>query len=314
VVVVSSTSMKNIAVQLADELGCAHVTIETRRFPDTEGYIRVGTDDIESIRNERVIVVSNTFPDSGIVETLLILDCIEDLRNGDLSNYNNIEPQILPKVDEQILLAIPYFGYSRQDKRFKPGEVISARAIGKLLSSKCDGIICLDIHAPKVLEDLNFPIAFTTAMPELAEHLTTHVQPDFILSPDKGAIDRASMVADIMGCEFSYLEKVRIDARTIRHEAKDLNVVGKKVVIVDDMIATGGTICRAAEALREQGATEVHAACSHGLFTGGAIPRLLRYVDDVHATGSLENARDVIPCGKALARGVRELEQRLGWS
>jgi len=117
-----------------------------------------------------------------------------------------------------------------------------------------------------------------------------------------------------MGCEFSYLEKVRIDARTIRHEAKNLDVGGKKVVIVDDMIATGGTICRAAEALREQGATEVHAACSHGLFTGGAIPRLLRYVDDVHATGSLENARDVIPCGKALARGVRELEQRLGWS
>ena len=313
-VVVSSTSMKNIAVQLANELGCAHVTIETRRFPDTEGYIRVGTDDIESIRNERVIVVSNTFPDSGIVETLLILDCIEDLRNGDLSNYNNIEPQTLPKVEEQILLAIPYFGYSRQDKRFKPGEVISARAIGKLLSSKCDGIICLDIHAPKVLDDLDFPIAFTTAMPEMAEHLKTNVQPDFILSPDKGAIDRASMVADIMGCEFSYLEKVRIDARTIRHEAKNLDVGGKKVVIVDDMIATGGTICRAAEALREQGATEVHAACSHGLFTGGAIPRLLRYVDDVHATGSLENARDVIPCGKALARGVRELEQRLGWS
>jgi len=306
--------MKNIAVQLANELGCAHVTIETRRFPDTEGYIRVGTDDIESIRNERVIVVSNTFPDSGIVETLLILDCIEDLRNGDLSNYNNIEPQTLPKVEEQILLAIPYFGYSRQDKRFKPGEVISARAIGKLLSSKCDGIICLDIHAPKVLDDLDFPIAFTTAMPEMAEHLKTNVQPDFILSPDKGAIDRASMVADIMGCEFSYLEKVRIDARTIRHEAKNLDVGGKKVVIVDDMIATGGTICRAAEALREQGATEVHAACSHGLFTGGAIPRLLRYVDDVHATGSLENARDVIPCGKALARGVRELEQRLGWS
>ena len=88
VVVVSSTSMKTIALQLASELGCAHVTIETRRFPDTEGYIRVGTDDIESIRNERVIVVSNTFPDSGIVETLLILDCIKDLRNGDLSNYN----------------------------------------------------------------------------------------------------------------------------------------------------------------------------------------------------------------------------------
>ena len=78
------------------------------------------------------------------------------------------------------------------------------------------------------------------------------------------------------------------------------------------MIATGGTICRAAEALRAQGATGVHAACCHGLFTGGAIARLLRYVDGVHATGSLPNARDVISGGPALARGVHDVFTRLG--
>ena len=69
---------------------------------------------------------------------------------------------------------------------------------------------------------------------------------------------------------------------------RDLDVDGKVVAIVDDMIATGGTICRAADALRSQGAVEVHAACSHGLFTGGAIRRLIRYVDGVHATGHLQ--------------------------
>ncbi|MGB0312977.1 MAG: phosphoribosyltransferase family protein, partial [Poseidonia sp.] len=90
-------------------------------------------------------------------------------------------------------------------------------------------------------------------------------------------------------------------------QAKDLDVAGKSVAIVDDMIATGGTICRAAEALRSQGAVQVHAACSHGLFTGGAIARLLRYVDGVHATGSLPNARDVISGGPALARGVQQV-------
>jgi len=126
-----------------------------------------------------------------------------------------------------------------------------------------------------------------------------------------GAIERASEVARTINCQFSYLEKTRIDAHTIVHKAKDLDVDGKKVAIVDDMIATGGTICRAAEALRSQGATEVHAACSHGLFTGGAIARLLRYVDGVHATGSLSNPRDVISGGPALARGVNELMERL---
>ena len=181
-----------------------------------------------------------------------------------------------------------------------------------MLAGLCDGMVFLDIHASDVLEGLSVPTSFTSSMPELALHLKETVNPDFILSPDKGAIERASEVARLIGCEFSYLEKTRIDAHTIVHKAKDLDVDGKRVAIVDDMIATGGTICRAAEALRFQGATEVHAACSHGLFTGGAIARLLRYVDGVHATGSLANARDVIEGGPALARGVRHVMTALG--
>jgi ribose-phosphate pyrophosphokinase len=301
-----------MAQQLATTLGWAHHPLETRRFPDTEGYIRIPTETIEAIRSEPVVLVSNTFPDSGIVETLLMLDAIQDVRKGQLENLREIGPQTLPDTGKGIILAIPYFGYSRQDKRFKPGESISAKAIAEMLATRCDGIVVLDLHAPAVLEDLSVPVAFTSAMPELAQHLKETVDPDFILSPDKGAIDRASSVATQIGCEFSYLEKTRIDAHTIVHKAKDLDVAGKRVTIVDDMIATGGTICRAAEALRSQGAVQVHAACCHGLFTGGAIARLLRYVDGVHATGSLPNARDNISGGPALARGVNELLSSIG--
>ncbi len=311
-VVVSGSNAGPMAQQLATTLGWAHHPLETRRFPDTEGYIRIPTETIEAIRSEPVVLVSNTFPDSGIVETLLMLDAIQDVRKGQLENLREIGPQTLPDTGKGIILAIPYFGYSRQDKRFKPGESISAKAIAEMLATRCDGIVVLDLHAPAVLEDLSVPVAFTSAMPELAQHLKETVDPDFILSPDKGAIDRASSVATQIGCEFSYLEKTRIDAHTIVHKAKDLDVAGKRVTIVDDMIATGGTICRAAEALRSQGAVQVHAACCHGLFTGGAIARLLRYVDGVHATGSLPNARDNISGGPALARGVNELLSSIG--
>lgn len=311
-VVVSGSNSGPLAEQLATSLGWDHHVLETRRFPDTEGYTRIPSETIEAVRSEPVILVSNTFPDSGIVETLLMLESLNDVRRGELHNLREIGPQTLPDAGKGIILAIPYFGYSRQDKRFKPGETISARAIAHLLSTKCDGMVVLDIHAPQVLEDLPVPIAFTSAMPELSTRLQDTVAPDFILSPDKGAIERASQVASLIGCEFSYLEKTRIDAHTIVHKAKDLDVAGKKVAIVDDMIATGGTICRAAEALRNQGATQVHAACSHGLFTGGAIARLLRYVDGVHATGSLSNAVDSIKGGPALARGVLEILEKLG--
>ena len=306
-VVVSGSNAQQVAEQLALALNWDHVQLEARRFPDTEGYIRIPEEQIEAIRKEPVVVVSNTFPDAGIVETLLMLKAISDVRKGSLENLRGIEPQRMENIGPGVYLAVPYFGYSRQDKRFKPGEVISARAIADMLATQCDGLTVLDLHAPQVLENLDIPVAFTSAMPELANHLQSEVKPDFILSPDKGAIDRASQVAQLIDCEFSHLEKTRIDAHTIIHKAKDLDVQGKVVAIVDDMIATGGTICRAADALRSQGATEVHAACSHGLFTGGAIRRLTQFVDGVHATGSLANPRSVIDAGEALARGVREL-------
>ena len=310
-VVVSGSNSRALAIDLAKELGWEHHSLEARRFPDSEGYIRIPEKSIEAVRSEPVVLVSNTFPDAGIVETLLLLEALRDVREGRTDNLKEIGPQSMESVGPGVIVAIPYFGYSRQDKRFRPGEAISAKAIGRLLSAHCDGIVVFDLHAPAALESMPIPVAFTSAMPEIASHLQSTVKPDFILSPDKGAIERATAVAKEIGLPFSYLEKTRIDAHTIIHKAKNLDVAGKVVAIVDDMIATGGTICKAADALRSQGATEVHAACTHGLFTGGAIARLANHVDGVHATSSLANSRSVISGGPALARGVRNILHEL---
>jgi len=305
--VVSGSSGRDVAASLAPLLGMQHIELERRRFPDGEGYVRVPSDAIDAVRAEPVVLVSNTYPDSGVVQTVLLLEAVADVRKGELSNLEEEEPQSLDDVGPGIYLAIPYFGYSRQDKRFSKGEALSARVIAEILERSCDGIAILDLHEPAVLEGMGVPMQFVSSMPEIAERLQTEVSPDFILSPDKGAIARATEVAGLIGCEFSYLEKTRVDARTIEHTPKDLDVNGKVVAIVDDMISTGGTICRASDALRRQGAVEVHAACTHGLFTGGAILRLASHVDGVHSTDSLPNPRAVVSAAPALARGLKQL-------
>jgi len=305
--VVSGSSGRDVAASLAPLLGMQYIELVSRRFPDGEGYVRVPSDAIDAVRAEPVVLVSNTYPDSGVVQTVLLLEAVADVRKGELSNLKEEEPQSLDDVGPGIYLAIPYFGYSRQDKRFSKGEALSARVIAEILERSCDGIAILDLHEPAVPEGMDVPMQFVSSMPEIAERLQMEVSPDFILSPDKGAIARATEVAGLIGCEFSYLEKTRVDARTIEHTPKDLDVNGKVVAIVDDMISTGGTICRASDALRRQGAVEVHAACTHGLFTGGAILRLASHVDGVHSTDSLPNPRAVVSAAPALARGLKHL-------
>ncbi|MDP6741642.1 MAG: ribose-phosphate diphosphokinase [Candidatus Thalassarchaeaceae archaeon] len=310
--VVSGSIDGNLAVELAKKLGWEHHALVARRFPDSEAYVRVPVNSIEAVRSEPVIVVATTFPDDGIVEALLMLEAIHDVRTGNLTNLKGEGPEQLENVGPGIILAVPYFGYSRQDKRFQRGEVISASLIVRLLARHIDGLIVLDLHAPSVLDNLEKPIEFVSAMPEIADYLKSNVDPDFILSPDKGAIERASHVANMIDCKFSYLEKTRIDAHTIEHKPKDLDVQGAVVAIVDDMISTGGTICKASDALLSQGAKEVHAACTHGLFTGGAITRLDEHVSGVHATDSIaSNPRALVSSASALARGVNNLLERL---
>ena len=304
--VLSGASGGEIAQSLSSILGMDHVKLESRRFPDGEGYVKGPPESIQQVRSERVVLVSNTYPDSGIMQTLLLLGAIGDVRKGNLSSLKD-DFEDADDVGPGVFLALPYYGYARQDKRFSVGESVSAKLVAELVSEYCEGMASLDLHAPEVMDEVAQPMEFVSSMPEIAETLQSEVSPDFILSPDKGAISRASEVAGLIGCDFSYLEKTRIDAHTIEHTPKDLDVSGKIVAIVDDMISTGGTICRASDALRRQGAKEVHAACTHGLFTGGALSRLASHVDGVYTTDSLPNPRASVSAAPALARGLRVL-------
>ena len=128
--VVSGSNSKALAQELAQHLNLEYHPMEARRFPDSEGYIRIPEESIEAVRGEFVVLVSSTFPDSGIIETLLLLEAIADVRSGNTKSLQHAQEKEYPPIQGGIILAIPYFGYSRQDKRFKLGEVVSAKSIG----------------------------------------------------------------------------------------------------------------------------------------------------------------------------------------
>ncbi|MCK4718685.1 MAG: ribose-phosphate diphosphokinase, partial [Thermoplasmata archaeon] len=157
------------------------------------------------------------------------------------------------------------------------------------------------IHAKSILQWFTIPVEDVSGMPALAEKLMEEGV-DMVLSPDKGAKGRASMVAGIIGCPWDYLEKTRLDGEHVVMKAKNLDVSGKVVAITDDIIATGGTMITAAGHLKEQGASRVIAACTHGLFTKNALPRLEEVFNRVISTDTLENPTSVVSVAGEIAK------------
>jgi ribose-phosphate pyrophosphokinase len=256
--------------------------VEIKRFPDGECYVRIKDD----LKGQEAIVVQTTFPDPHLVELFILLDALKGLSPS------------------RIITVVPYFGYARQDKRFLEGEAISARAFSRLIDAASDEFVSVDIHAPKILEWFDVPAKDVSVMPTFGEFFKDKGV-DLVLAPDKGALDRADATASVLGCEWDHLEKTRIDGDTVKMAPKELDAKGRTVAIVDDIIATGGTIIRATEALREQGAKKVFAACAHGLYTKNALERLEPALDAVYSADTIENPTSVISAAGAIADYLR---------
>lgn len=250
--VVAGSASQPFAARLAQELGTAPARAEACRFPDGEAHVRL----LEPAQGRDVVVCQATAPDPSLVELLLWQDAAREAGARSVSTV------------------IPYFGYSRQDRAFQPGEAVSARAVARAIAAGCDRVVVVDIHKEATLAFFGGKAQGVSAVPQIAAELKGWGV-DAVLAPDKGARDRAGTAARLIGCPMDHLEKTRLSATEVRMAAKDLDVRGRRVAIVDDLIASGSTMVQAAAQLKAQGAAAVYAACTHGLFTGNALPRLL---------------------------------------
>jgi ribose-phosphate pyrophosphokinase len=282
--VIGGNASKIVAGDLSKELNITLATIISKRFPDDECYMRLE----EDITGEDVIIVQTTYPDKSIVELLIMQDAVYE------AGARNIT------------VVLPYFGYSRQDKKFEAGEPISARAIAEHISLHADLVITVDPHKEHLLDFFTVPAFSCSAVSEIAFYLKKQ-DIDFVLAPDKGAIKRAQAASEIINCEYDYMEKTRIDGVTVKIQPKNLDTQNKNVAIIDDIISTGGTMAQSIKELKNQGAKRVLVACTHGLFVGGAKEKLFSAgCDEIISTDTIENEFSKVGAASSIAKCLSE--------
>lgn len=249
---------QGLAAGVASSLGAAHVGADVRVFPDGEGKITL---DSEPERGVPIAVVHSTSPpvDSNLV---LLLSMIREAR----------------RFADDVTAAVPYMGYARQDRRFLDGEVVTMGAVAGIIEAAgATRIVTVDIHSEEALSHFSAPAANVSAVPELAAHFgRLRLSDPLVVSPDAGGAGRARRFADQIGADCGLLEKER-DRSTgeVRIAGASTGATaGRDVVLVDDMISTGGSMAEAARFLKERGCGRVLAACTHALLVGGAPERM----------------------------------------
>lgn len=258
-IIIGGSSTNGIDESLSLILSLPLIKVEHKVFPDGESYIRIPQP--QKIQGEDVVVVQSThYPqDKNLLELLLTIEAIKDFGAN------------------RIIAVVPYLAYARQDKRFREGEALSIKTVLRSIrNAGADVLITVEPHKAEELDHFRGETRIVYPEPLLADEIAKITKDPFILSPDVGALFRAKMVAEKLNCDYTYIEKERnrvtgeITAKNIPRE----NLEGKDVIIVDDIISTGGTTAQAAKIAYSLGARSVIAAASHVLMIGDAKKKL----------------------------------------
>ena len=252
---------------------------EFKKFPDGELYTRV-VDDIGS----EVTIIQSTVTDTDLIALLQLIDACSDA--------------------SRVNVVIPYMGYARQDKKFKPGEPISARAIARTI--KADNVFTINIHDTSILDYFDAKTVDLDATPMIGKYIKNmkFINP-LIIAPDDGAIHIAKSASSELGIDYDYLEKTRLSGETVSIQPKNVNVKGRDVIIIDDIISTGGTVAETISLLRKQGAHEVYAACVHPVLSNNAILKLFKAgVKGIIATDTIDKGVSVVSAAPVIASAI----------
>lgn len=283
-------SSQGLGRRLSMLLSLDLVNFEWKIFPDGESYFRL----LSKVDDSVVLVHSLTPPqDKRIVELFFLLKLLSDYRAKD------------------IILVIPYLAYMRQDKRFLDGEIVSVEVLADLLKTfDIDRYVFVDVHSGEVLKFFGNRAMEVSAFPFIGDFLSKyHLINPIVIAPDAKAFKYAETVAKIIGAESDYIVKRRDrSSGAVESELKEFNVGGRDVILVDDIISTGGTMINAIKILKEHGANRVFACCTHGLFIGNAVINMFNAgVYDIISTDTIESYYSRVSVAPAIASAIKSI-------
>ena len=282
---------EELALSVAKELGSNLVDIESRIFPDGEIKIKLNG----NISNKNVAIVQSTYPptDRHLLQLLFIANRLSE-------NCSNV------------CAVIPYLAYSRQDKAFLEGEVVSLAVISNLLQSVgIRKLVTVDIHSTNGLKHFHFPASNVSAVPLLGEYFRSNFNTTntISVSPDFGGSSRAEELVQLLGTGSMSLDKSR-DRNTGEVSVGELskNVDGKDIILIDDIISTGASMCKAVDLLKKSGARRIYAACTHPLLLEDSQEKLKEFgVDELVGTNTIPSSVSKIDVSSILASHLNSM-------
>ena len=253
--VFAGNSNPELAEHICSELYRTLGKADVAQFADGECSVSV----FEPVRGKDVFIVQSTcnHVNDNLMELLIMIDAAKRASAG------------------RITAVMPYFGYARQDRKARSRDPITAKLVANLITAAgADRVLTMDLHAEQIQGFFDIPVDNLLGGPTLCNYFAREGNIDVIVSPDVGSVKRARKVAEKFGVPIAIIDKRRPKANVMEVMNIIGDVNGKRCLMIDDMIDTAGTICQGAQALKDAGATEIYAACTHAVLSGPAVERL----------------------------------------
>ncbi len=287
--VIGGSSSQDLARRISRRLKAEYIRAELRVFPDGEQKTTLSA----KPKKGTVVVVQSASPpvDSNLIHALSLIHKAKE--HG-----------------SRVFAVIPYMGYARQDREFLPGEIVTMKVIAGLLrSAGASRIFVVDIHSKTALRQFKSVGRDVSAVPDLARHLKRlRLKDPLVVSPDEGGRERAGQFAKQFGSDFIVLQKKR-DRRTgrVRIISPDLDEAGNRdLILVDDMISTGGSIVRATEFLKRQKCRRIFVACTHALLINDAEKKIRGAgVTKIVSTNTVPGETSTVDVSGSVARAIQ---------